>query len=460
VTRGLVLLTGLILARALDPGAFGEFSYAFGVALVAGFLVDLGLAALVIRDVSAEPEEAPGLLSAYLLAQALLAAGTWLLVSALAVSGVIGGPASERAIVIAVGAICVGGMSRPFEAVLTGRGKAHLVTVSRSIRGGALLAGTLVLALVDPSIDGFLLVWVGAEAVGAVAVAALCFARATRPRAATARAAALRRLLKLAIPFALVTAMNVLYLRVDLLMLGHLDTAVAVGNYAVASRVLDAALIIPGFFGNAFLATIAQTGARSERGRVQATEAMRWIVLLTAPLGLVMAVAAVPIVRVVAGGGYESADEALVLLAPVVGLAATYGVLSSLQVALDQVSLLVKLFALGFLVKLALNAYAIPAYGIRGAAVTSVVAELVVAALQWRLARRWFDARRAGSLIARIALATAAAVGVALLVATVIPSAVAALAGFAAYPALAVAVGAISRDETRAAWAAVRRRPA
>src|SRR5439155_606270 len=156
VTRGLVLVTGVVLARALSAPEFGDFSYAFGVAVVAGFLVDLGLASLVIRDVSADPDRAPALLAAFLQAQGLLAVGT----------------------------------------------------------------------------------------------------------------------------FALVTAANVLYTRIDILMLGHLDTDTSVGNYGVASRVLDAAVVLPAFFGNAFLATISATGPDTERGRMQTTEALRWIVLM------------------------------------------------------------------------------------------------------------------------------------------------------------------------------------
>ena len=38
-----------------------------------------------------------------------------------------------------------------------------------------------------------------------------------------------------------------------------------VGNYALASRALETALAVPAFFGGAFLATVAQTGARSGR---------------------------------------------------------------------------------------------------------------------------------------------------------------------------------------------------
>jgi O-antigen/teichoic acid export membrane protein len=451
VTRGLVLVTGLVIARALDPARFGDFSYAFGVALVAGLLVDLGLAALVIRDVSADPDTAPEVLGSYLRVQALLALGTFAFVAVLTLAGIVGGPASKEAILLATGAVCLGGMSRPFEAVMTGGGKAHLVTISRSVRGAALVAATVVVALAEPGVDAFLVAWVCAEAAGVATVAVISMTRAISP--ARGRSwSGVRRLLRLALPFALVTAASVLYLRVDLLMLGHLDTAVAVGNYGIASRVMDAAVVIPAFFGNAFLATVAQTGARTERGRMQTTEAIRWVMLITAPVVIALAGVAGPIVHLITGGGYTSADDALVRLAPVALTTASYGVLVSLQVALDQIGLLFKLFAAGLVVKIAANAYAIPAFGLRGAAVSASLVEVLVAAAQWWSARRYFDAGKALVAVLRILMAAAAGLAATIALRDALPWPLALAAGLAVYGAVVVAARVVSAGEVRQVW--------
>ena len=91
-----------------------------------------------------------------------------------------------------------------------------------------------------------------AEALGALATAVLSTVLVVRPALRTP-SRDFRRLLRAAIPFALLAGFNVLYLRVDTLMLGWLDTDVAVGNYGVASRVMETALVLPAYFGSAFL---------------------------------------------------------------------------------------------------------------------------------------------------------------------------------------------------------------
>jgi O-antigen/teichoic acid export membrane protein len=455
VTRGLVLVTGVVLARALSAPEFGEFSYAFGVAVVAGFLVDMGLAALIIRDVSAEPNRAPALLATFLQAQGLLALGTFLLVALLTVTGVVGGPASHSSILIAAAAVCVGAFSRPFEATLTGRGQAHLVTVSRAVRGLVLAGATVAIALTEPTVDRFLAAWVASEAAGVAAVGLLCIRRSVRPFLAE-RGAHVRRLLRLALPFALVTAANVLYMRVDILMLGHLDTGAAVGNYGISSRVLDAAIVLPAFFGNAFLATISETGPRTERGRTQTTEALGWIVLLTAPVAVTLAVAATPLMELVTGGGYDEAGPVLARLSPVVLVIATYGVLASLQVALDELSVLLRLFGIGLVLKVAANAYAIPAFGARGAAVSAAATEIVIGALQWRWARAYFDARSAAGVVVRVLIAAGVSAGAMALLVSALPWGVGVALGLLVYLVVAVATGALSPARTREAVVAIR----
>jgi O-antigen/teichoic acid export membrane protein len=455
ITRGLVLVTGLILARALTPAEFGQFSYAFGVGLVAGLLIDLGLAALVIRDVSADPTRAPELLAAFLHAQALLAVGTFVLVALLTVTGVVGGPAADSSILIATAAVCVGGTARPFEATLTGRAQAHLVTISRSVRGVVLLGGTVLVAIVDPTVNLFLLAWLVGEVAGALAVAFLAITRSVRPLA-NDRRRQVGRLLKAALPFAIVTAAAVLYLRIDLLMLGHLDTATAVGNYGVAMRILDAAVILPAFFGNAFLATISATGPRTERGRMQATEALPWIVLFAAPITVTLIAAADPLIQVVTGGGYHAAAGILVRLAPFVVITASYGVLSSLQVSLNQLTLLMKLFAVGLVVKVGANLWAIPHYGANGAAVTAVLAELTVALMQWYFGRPWFDVRVAGAGVVRVLVAAAVALVAMVWLVDTIWWPLGVVLGLAVYVLAALATGAISRARVREVLDAIR----
>jgi O-antigen/teichoic acid export membrane protein len=457
LTRASLFAAALIIVRALSPGSFGDFSYALALASIVNFVIDFGVTPLVTRDISAEPGRAEPLLGAFLRTQALMALGTFTVAAALAYTGAFGGPASFAALVLALGAISVSSLSRPFEATVTGRGKAQIVTVGRIVRGVALIGATVIAAFIDKTPEAFLAALLASEAIGVLAVGSLCLTRSTRPVFAGGLAD-LRRLLRLSVPFAVLAGFSVLYLRVDILMLGQLESAADVGNYGIASRIMDTAIVVPAYFGSAFLATIAQTGPRTARGQMQTAGALRHILVICVPLAFALAVCADPLVDLVAGGEYDSAGTLLAILSPWLALIASYSVLSNLQVALDRVRVLIAIVLTGLLLKIALNGVLIPLYGSEGAAVAAVIAESAVVVAQWWSARDYVSIHQFIGYFARLLVCTGAMVGTTLPLIGALGWPLALALGFAAFGVLAVALGCVSIEELRVARASLRAR--
>ena len=457
ITRGLLLVAALIVIRVLSPSAFGDYVYAISAATVAGSLVDLGLTAMVTRDAAAKPQDASRLMTTFLYAQLVLGSLTVLVASLLALTGVIGGPASHAALIIAFVAVGINALSRPYEATLTGRGKAHFVTVSRAWRGAVLVAGTALVAVVDATPEVFLLAIVASEITGTLVVERLCVTKSTR-HAKGVHFRAILRLLKLAIPFTLVLGLNLLYLRVDILMIGHYDSASAVGNYGAATRILETAVVVPAFFGSAFLATISHHGPTLPGAREQTATAIRMIVLIVMPMAVALGLCATPLVDLLAGSNYDTAAGVLLRLSPMMLLIASYTVLMSLQVSLDQLRTLALINLLGLIVKAGLNLYAIPHFGINGAAVCAVIAEAVVVVLQWYYARRYVDIPAALRYFARILVAGAVMAGAMLALRPVVPWPVGLVIGAALYVAIAFVVRAVSLEQVRAMLGSLRPR--
>jgi O-antigen/teichoic acid export membrane protein len=262
-------------------------------------------------------------------------------------------------------------------------------------------------------------------------------------------------LLRKAVPFALLTGFGLLYLRIDTIMLGLLASEAAVGYYGVATRVLETAIAVPAFFGAAFLVTVAQTGAGSERAANQTARAMRYLLLVSVPLAFALAVAADPLVRAVTGSGYDQAGDILLRLSPVLVLTAAYAVLANLQIALDRTSLLVKISLAGIAVKLGLNAWAIPRYGAEGAALVAVAGETMVVIAQWYSARRRFDAARLLAWCGRLAVSAGAMIAVGSAIAIGFPWPTALAGGLAAFMVAAWVTECVSVGELRLAWASV-----
>jgi O-antigen/teichoic acid export membrane protein len=455
MTRATMLIAALIAVRVLAPSAFGAYTYAVALASIANFVIDLGIASLVTRDVAQDPARAPGLLGSFVKAQLALAALTFAIVVALAASGIVSGPASFAAVAVATAAVAIASLGRPFEAVITGLGRAEILTVTRALRGVALVAATVIAAALWETPEALLAAMAVSETVGVAVVAVVCTLIVVRPSLG-ASARDLRRLLKAAIPFALLAGFNVLYLRVDTLMLGWLDTSTAVGNYGVASRMMETALVLPAYFGSAFLVTIGHTGVRTPRARVQTSGAIRNVLLLSVPFAVALAYLAKPLVDLIAGEGYDSAGTILMLLCPMIVFVASYGVLANLQVALDHVSLLVRISCLGVLAKVVINLFVIPAHGAEGAAVVASALEGVVVVVQWWIARPYFDHRPLLGYVARVLLAGALMALVAFGVGSFAPWPVAIVLACVVFAVAAVVLRCVRVDELRMVRGALR----
>src|SRR5215210_4030477 len=119
VTRLMLLVAAVIVVRVLAPAEFGQYAYAIAAASLAAFMVDLGLVSLVVRDMSAAPEQTPFLLGAFMKAQTLMVAAMLAVGAALALAGVATGPAGRTAFFLGFCVYAASALARPFEATLT-----------------------------------------------------------------------------------------------------------------------------------------------------------------------------------------------------------------------------------------------------------------------------------------------------------------------------------------------------
>jgi O-antigen/teichoic acid export membrane protein len=448
VTRALAAVATVVVVRTLAPSEFGEVAFVLATAATIGVLADLGLPLLLVRDISANPDSAPRLLGAALECVAVLGGTVFGLAALITLIAGAPGPATAGAMVVGLLVLAANSLIRPLEASLTGYGRAHLITLANAIRGATLVAGTALVAVTEPSPVAFLGAAAAAETVGLLVLASFSSRKVPRP-VFGAGAHELIALARRSLPFALLAGFSLIYLRIDLIMLGLLGSHSAVGNYGVAARILDTSLAVPAYFGGAFLATVAQTGVGGRQAAAQTETALRYLLLIAVPLAFVLAFAADPLVRLVAGASYDDAGTILIRLTPVLVLASAYAVLGNLQVAVDRIRLLAGISLAGIALKLALNAWAIPLYGANGAALAAVGGELLVVGAQWYFARDDIDAARLAGWCGRLAIAAVAMVGVGLLALDMLSWPAAVALGLPTFALIALLTRVISIGELR-----------
>ena len=205
------------------------------------------------------------------------------------------------------------------------------------------------------------------------------------------RAAMLWMLLRGGAPFALAILLQTAYSRTDAIMIERLlpAGAEAAGHYAAGYRLLDAINTVGWLLAGLLLPMYARLHARRE----DVTELLRFSVHLLVGGSLIVAVAvaayAGPIVAVL----YDFAEPrtasilfflSLTFVAQCLNYA--YGALLGATGLLGRMNYV---FALGILLNVTGNLWALPRYGAPGAAAVTLLTQTFVAVVQAGLAHRW-----------------------------------------------------------------------
>jgi O-antigen/teichoic acid export membrane protein len=203
-----------------------------------------------------------------------------------------------------------------------------------------------------------------------------------------------RRLLREAAAFAVYGLLFQIYFRIDVVLLGVFRPGAEVGQYVAAFRVIDTLLAVPAVLTGALYPVLARLDGAGEReafGRACA-KATRWLAVIGFGLSLALGVAASPVLRFVAGRGYEPAAWYLQLLLPAFVLICLSSVALLSLNAVRQQRWNVWVMLAGAVLKIAWNVILIPRYGVPAACVGSVVTGAVIAASLVTLSRPWYPA--------------------------------------------------------------------
>ncbi|MFN8039396.1 MAG: polysaccharide biosynthesis C-terminal domain-containing protein [Acidimicrobiales bacterium] len=353
----LEFLGWIVIARRLGASVFGELAIAFLIARYAGLVADWGASVRGVRDAARDDDS----LST---SRALIRRRTWL-TAVLTASYVVGAVLVGRADLAPVALVIVAlGMSRDWLAL--GRQQAVRAAIPACVQG-ALLAATSVLA------GGDLLALPVGLGYGAAAVTSLSLNRL--PRRAPGRPLATSPVDGWML--GAVVANQVLS-SADTLLLGALVSSTAAGIYAAVYRIPNAWLAAVAILGSALLPLTTQAADDHQAYWHLGRRSLR---VSTAAAGLLLVVTPllVALVPVVFGSSYEEgrAPMAILLLATVVATGAAP--LHHLYLAVGRDRTYFGFLAWAAVVNLACNLVLIPLASMTGAAMATLVANVVLA---------------------------------------------------------------------------------
>lgn len=384
-TWALAFIMTVMVPRYLGAAAWGRLYFAISLTTIFSIVVEFGLNALVTKEVSRHPGQS----TTYLFSAAILKAGLWVLALAVMAGamGVSSYPTETRlAVLVLAVSVLVSSMSSLMVAVLQAHDRAGLVAVSSALEKavyvalgvGALLLGYGVVAVA-------LVMLAGALAGFALDVFWLLRLSRRVPIHEEWQGLQVRSVFKRAVPFFSVLVFGAVYFRIDVVMLSALKPDAVVGWYGSAYRLFETTNFIPEAFLFSLFPMICRFSAKDDRAlALAAQKGLDLLLLAGVPIAVGTAVLADNVIGTLYGHTqYAQSVPVLRTLSIAIVLMYANGVFTYLLIASDRQHKLATTAGIAAVLNVGLNLVLIPPYGAMGAAVSTVLTESVVVALNF-----------------------------------------------------------------------------
>jgi O-antigen/teichoic acid export membrane protein len=401
------------ITRYLGPGAFGDYTAVMAFLFIPTVIADIGLSAIVLRDISAAPERMREIVNASLSLRALISLGAVVVTAAVAfvlpldhrarIGVLIGSPGAFLTLMnLSLLPVLQAElrMHRSVVANLVGR------TVTLGLTLGALALGLGFDTIVAVGVAGLAVILV----INAAAVHSMLRLRPTIDLVYW------RSFLRASLVLGVGLAVSQVYFRIDTVLLALLRSPAEVGLYGAAYKFVELSQAL--LFGAVITIVPAMTALAARGDRRFETLTRHGLEVLIAaafPVTLAMLLAPKALLNWTAGSQYGAAATSLKILSlyPIIAVANTLLWRMLIAVHLERLLLIsaVSILALN----VALNLALIPPYGYTAAASTSVASEVVSLALSVWFVRKRFALTYSWRAATTVLVAAGATCAIALL---------------------------------------------
>ncbi|UPY36719.1 oligosaccharide flippase family protein [Sediminicoccus sp. KRV36] len=388
ISRILYILTGAIvfvlLARLLGPEQLGAYAWAVTTLSVACSLADLGMTPILARDLVMTGDKRREYLANFLVLRlilGLLASG----VAAIAVALL--APDPVRAVLL----ICMPALpllaARFFDPVFQVIGRPWLSLLVAAGFTVVAIATTLAALLWPDPLPMAVLAYVSAGVLYGAAGLALTVVL-MRPAFNAVSLAGIAVVVRAVLPMALSALIAALSSRIDLFVVAELGTPEMLGLYGAAGRFIDLGIAVVVTVLTPLMAIFTALANDRERLLLGFDAMMRLIATCSLVVGLLAIGFAAPVLTLVYGDAFAPASATLALFGWRIGLAFVNLTVFALVLSVAPIGYSVWNMLLALLVTAALSWLLVPWIGIEGAALATLVSEVVQLTVNLVMARR------------------------------------------------------------------------
>ncbi|MGB7957877.1 MAG: oligosaccharide flippase family protein [Minisyncoccia bacterium] len=382
---GRLLKAGVVIygARVLGAASYGVFSYAVTLAGFFCLFIDPGINSVLIREgAKSTPEERHSLFSTTLVMKAAI---TVLIVAAIVFIGPFFSTLPGAKILLPLVALIVifdgtrGFLSSMFDAEEKMEWDAAAFLAANL---GILIFG-FILLIRSATPYSFTSGYVIGSAIGCAA--ALWLSRKYFKNIVSGISVKrMGAILRTAWPFAVTSALGALLTSTDIIVISWMRTAVDVGVYSAAIRIVQLLYLVPGIISTTTLPIFSRLAKRDPTAfRLALERTVSLIFLISVPISLGGAILSSGIMRLVFGPVYVAGSIAFSILMLSLSFDYAGSVIGNAVFAYDHQKSLIICSVLGGVGNLVFDLLLIPRWGMNGSAVATLLAQILSNAYLW-----------------------------------------------------------------------------
>jgi O-antigen/teichoic acid export membrane protein len=371
----------IYIARSLGPAGFGVLSFAIAFAGIFAVFGDIGLQQLSVREIARDKSLTSKYLANISLLKIPLAIVTFGLI-ALTIN-LMGYPRDTVIVVYLVGlSVMLGAFALVYYSIFQALEKMEYQSMGQLLSVTVILGGVFIAIKCNFSVIGFASLYLLASIIALIYC--LIVIRIKFPTLIKVGARPLEfdrsfwlQAIRHALPFGLIAFLVGNYLGIDSVILSVVKGNEAVGWYNAAYKVVLALVFIPSTFFTALFPVMSKLYKSSlESLKLVYERSLKYMLILSIPIGVGITVLASRIVLQVFGVEYEASAIALQILVWNTVLIYTNSAFSFLLYSIDRQTTVVKVMVVTVIANVTLNIILIPAYSYVGASIAAVLSNL------------------------------------------------------------------------------------
>ncbi|MGA2677229.1 MAG: flippase [Methanobacterium sp.] len=392
------------MGNYLGPLGFGIIQTALALTAIYGVFTDLGLGTLTVREVSRDNSLAKKYVANTTVMKIILAVFTFLLI--FLTVNVVHYPKQEIYVIyIITASVLFNSFSGVFYSIFQSYQEMEFQSLAAIVNSILMLIGVIILIFYNLSVIAFAYLYLIANAV--VFVYALIFyVRKFELPKIEVDYDFWRPAIMAALPLSIVSIFSLIAYRIDTVLLSILKTSVQVGYYSASYNLMMVFLFLPGVFTTAIFPVFSNFFVSSEDSlKYTYKKSFKYFTILSLPIAVGISLLSPQIIHLIYPKFLPSILilQILIWSIPITFLNYIFGTIIP---AMNRQNLLLKITFISMTVNISLNLLLIPTYSYIGAAVVTIITELVVFILCFYILSRSFCKINLPSVIFKPAIAS------------------------------------------------------